>query len=303
MWYNIIWQLCRNTRESKMARSIKTWICRNCNNPFEKVNTGHTYLFCSKTCATLYNRPSQTLVIPDGQPMSKRTLHRRKKAAGLVFPPTPNYPDLNFFSSWSSELAWMIGLIWSDGCLSGNTVEICSKDFQLIDLVMSLTGGRYGLKNQGQHLRITFTSKEITNFLRSVGLTERKSLTVEWPKMPTEYMGDFMRGLIDGDGSVLIREDRPGQQVPDLVVQLVTASQNLRSGIAQWFDNQNIRYGLSYRDMGNGLWKFSVRHQESLRTLYRLLYPSDHVVCLHRKYNPYSVWMDTPRIRSGRTKA
>lgn len=240
--------------------------------------------------------------IPDGQPMSARTLARRKKEAGLVKVRQPSFLNEKFFDVWSPELAWVVGLIWSDGCLYGNTVDISSKDFQIIELVLALIGGRYALKNRGEHLRVHFSSKHVATFLRSIGLTEKKSLTIAWPKIPVEYEADFMRGLIDGDGSVISRSDRPGQQVPDLRVQLVTASALLRDGVANWLERNNISFTLYVRKDTNPLWRFTVLRQESLRTLYTLLYPQTDSVCLHRKRIPYDLWISTPRRQSGRPK-
>lgn len=238
--------------------------------------------------------------------MSARTIARRRKEAGLINTIVPAWVDTAIIDHWCDELAWLTGLIWSDGCLRRNTIEICSKDFQLIDLVLSLVGGRYGLKNQGQHLKIAFTSAPMSTFFRSIGLTERKSLTIGWPIMPIEYTGAFMRGLIDGDGSVLLAQRRDGQQSPDLSVQLVTASPLLRDGVTDWFSLSGIRFSLSERaprtTQEHQLWKFTVVHQESLRTLHGLLYPSESSVCLHRKRIPFDTWIATPRARSGRPK-
>lgn len=240
--------------------------------------------------------------------MSKNTLYRRRRAAGLTKPIVPASFNHEFFDSWSDEMAWMLGLIWSDGCLFGNTVEISSKDFQLIDLAMAVIGGgSYRLKNNGQHVRMYFTSPHTAARLRAIGLTEHKSLTIQWPNVSPDYEGAFMRGLIDGDGSVLSYQYRSGQQVPDLHVQLVTASPFLRDGIAAWFDREEMRFSLSGRDYPerpnwHTLWKFSVNHQTSLKKLHGLLYPEECVPCLHRKRIPFDDWMTTPRARSGRRK-
>lgn len=233
-------------------------------------------------------------------------MHRRRKAAGLVVPPNRNPINDSLFESWSDNLAWLVGLIWSDGCLYGNTIEISSKDLQLIDLVISiLGGGNYGLKNRGRHIRVHFSSPRAASFLRAIGLSEHKSLTITWPDVPDEYSGHFMRGLIDGDGSVLLRQHRVGQQAPDLTVQLVTASEHLKDSIGAWFAQREVVYSLNVRTHPDNptwhpLWRFTITRHESLRHLFTLLYPSSDVACLHRKHSPYRQWMDTPRHRAGR---
>ena len=39
-------------------------------------------------------------------------------------------------------------------------------------------------------------------FLQNIGLTKRKSLTLSCLKIPDQYFHDFLRGVIDGDGSI-----------------------------------------------------------------------------------------------------
>jgi hypothetical protein len=36
-----------------------------------------------------------------------------------------------------------------------------------------------------------------------LGGTENKSLTLEFPEVPKEYLPDFIRGYFDGDGSIM----------------------------------------------------------------------------------------------------
>jgi intein/homing endonuclease len=238
--------------------------------------------------------------------MSERTIHRRRKAAGLVKPFVPATFNKHFFDEWSDEMAWLLGLIWSDGHLTNNMVEICSKDYQLVDLVYALIdGGRGGTKNGGKHLRLTFTSPHTAGVLRKLGLTERKSLTIGWPiGIPPEYEGAFVRGLIDGDGSVLWSMNRKGQQAPDLAVQLVSASSCFVEAFADWHARAGVRFRVHKRTHSNPkwnpVWAFVCRHQDSLRALHRMLYPVEDVPCLHRKRVPFDLWMQTPRARPGR---
>lgn len=243
--------------------------------------------------------------IPDGQPMSRRTMYRRKREAGLTKPQQQYYVNEGIVDEWSDALAWIVGIIWSDGNLSGNTIEVCSKDFQLVDLLLSLVGGIYRPKNDGRHVRVYFTSRKVAQFLRDIGLTERKSLTVRWPTMPQEFEGSFMRGLIDGDGSVRTSMKRPGQQAPDLSIDVVTASDALKDGIGEWLTRNDIAHSWQLRtyppEQGwNPLWRVIVRRQDSLRRLFPLLYIAPDAPCLHRKYAPYALWIDTPRGRAGR---
>lgn len=241
--------------------------------------------------------------IPDDQPMSRRTAYRRRAAAGLTRP-IFRYPfNEAFFSEWSADLAWLVGLIWSDGNLTRNTIEICAKERDFMMMVADMIGQPNGVrpKNGGGAWRVVFTSKTVANFLRGVGLTPRKSFTVSWPVMPPEYEAHFIRGLFDGDGCVTLRMDRQGQQVADLQWEVVTASVALRDSLARWMKDRGVhaRVSLSHTTV----WRVSVSKQSSLRILHGLLYPSTLAIpCLLRKRQKFDEWMATPRVRLGRPR-
>lgn len=282
-----------------------TYQCAYCGQPYQRQKGNPSGRFCGQRCATFMNRPSAALLIPDGEPMSKRTRFRRRRAAGLTRPDGFYAFNEEFFFRWSDELAWVLGLIWSDGCLFGNTVEICSKDSQIVELVAALIDQPNGirLKNGGGALRVVFTSCAVAAFLRSLGLTEAKSFTAPWPELPPRLEGHFLRGLLDGDGSVLLNQRRPGQQVPDLSVQWCGAAPLLLAGITSYLSANQIRFSAGWQERNGralGLWKITVQQQDSLRRLYGLMYPHQDVPTLSRKAAGYLVWMETPRVRPGR---
>ena len=231
--------------------------------------------------------------------MSKRTLARRRKEQGLS---RPAYYPFNeaFFYTWSDDLAWLLGLIWSDGCLKGDSVEVVSKDLDLIEAIVALIGQEGGVKKKKgkEAWYVFFTSREAADWLRSLGLTEAKSFTAPFPSLPPAYEAAFVRGLIDGDGSVHLSSRRPGQQVADLRVKLVGASPSIRDGFCRWLAQYGIPYHTSYAH--DRVWQVTVTKQESLRLLYRLLYPTPGVSARVRKRRSFDLWMATPRARRGR---
>jgi hypothetical protein len=234
--------------------------------------------------------------------ISLTTYYRRKRAAGCTNPHPWRAFDESFFFSWSDDLGWLLGLIWSDGCLKrrGNTVEICSKDRDLLETVgrlISMTGG-VKPKNHGRAWRIHFSSRAVIEHLRTVGLHEAKSFTIGWPVMPPEYQGAFVRGLLDGDGTMNRTQYRRGQQVPDLRVSLCTASEALRDGAHGWYSSRGVRSTVNRS--GPRKWAVDVGRQDSLRKLHSILYPTSDVPCLLRKRQEFDAWIDTPRARAGR---
>lgn len=107
------------------------------------------------------------------------------------------------------DLWYLVGLITSDGNLSkdGRHIDITSKDYEFLSSIKQ----RYGFTNKignkyntiGQlNYHFQLTNRSFYEFLLSVGLTPRKSLTIESVNVSSSNFCDFLRGLIDGDGGI-----------------------------------------------------------------------------------------------------
>lgn len=135
---------------------------------------------------------------------------------------------------WSEQLAYVIGLIASDGNLSpdGRHINITSKDIEITQhvkdiLCLSNTIGkkaRGGSTEKKYHV-LQFGSKNFYAFLLSIGLTPAKSKTIQKILIPDAFFCYFLRGCIDGDGN--IHESRhPESKHVQLRLSLASASKS-----------------------------------------------------------------------------
>ncbi|MGW7440328.1 LAGLIDADG family homing endonuclease [Streptomyces sp. NPDC054849] len=238
--------------------------------------------------------------IADGQPKSMRTQFRERARRGET-KPLFRYPwNDHFFDDWSGDMAWVLGIIWADGYLDrGNTVEVCSKDLDLVETIAELIAqpGGVRVKNAGQHWRICFSSSRAAEQLRSLGLVTAKSFLIDWPlRIQPQYEAAFVRGLLDGDGTVSLTQSRRGQQRPDLRVELNTASEALAASFYRWCEAHELVSHIHGRE----IYKVGIQEQASLRKLYGLLYPSTALPHLARKRALFEAWLSIPRAKSGR---
>lgn len=111
---------------------------------------------------------------------------------------------------WSSNLAYGVGLMASDGNLSldGRHLAFVSKDLEQVEHVKEC----FEIRANISQTRTTIHGKEyfyyrlqwgdvtLYAFLLDVGLTPRKSLTLGPLKIPDRFFFDFLRGSFDGDG-------------------------------------------------------------------------------------------------------
>src|SRR3990167_11054371 len=88
---------------------------------------------------------------------------------------------------WSSKMAYVVGLLATDGCLSidGRHIDFTSKDLGLVEIFkenLNLSN-KIGKKARGgqvekKYFRIQFGDKSFYEFLLGIGLTPHKSKTI-----------------------------------------------------------------------------------------------------------------------------
>ncbi|MEK7498353.1 MAG: LAGLIDADG family homing endonuclease, partial [Patescibacteria group bacterium] len=113
-------------------------------------------------------------------------------------------------TEWTPQLAYIVGLITSDGCLSkdGRHIDFTSKDIQLTKLFQKCLGINHikiGVKTAGSketYSRIQFGNVIFYEWLISIGLTPKKSKILRSLQIPDTCFFDFVRGCFDGDGSI-----------------------------------------------------------------------------------------------------
>ena len=216
---------------------------------------------------------------------------------------------------WSPETAYVVGLIATDGNLSGNgrSVSITSKDLDLLETVRACLGlrtemspvkGGYGTTCY----RVQWSDRRFYRWLLGIGLTPAKSLTLGPLDIPDEYFADFLRGCIDGDGSIVTYVDRyntpksPAYVYTRLFVSIISASPRF----VEWMQTriQSLR-GLSgslmiRRSAGRrDMWCLRYAKRESLAVL-RWIYYAPELASLGRKRDiaaPFLRPPDSPRRR------
>ena len=112
---------------------------------------------------------------------------------------------------WTNKLAYAVGLLTADGNLSpdGRHIAFVSKDIELMHLLKKclclknkISNKPSGYCKNKKYYVIQFGTVKLYNFLLNIGLTPNKSKTIKSLLIPRAYFPDFLRGLIDGDGSI-----------------------------------------------------------------------------------------------------
>ncbi len=128
--------------------------------------------------------------------------------------PKPKLPDKEF--PWSPKLAYAIGLITTDGSLSkdGRHITFTSSDLSLLktfrnclNLKNKIRKSPPGSFSWKPIYRIQFGNVQLYRWLIKIGLSPNKTYNLDSIDIPEEYFRDFLRGWLDGDGSIFTYTD------------------------------------------------------------------------------------------------
>jgi hypothetical protein len=123
--------------------------------------------------------------------------------------PRAKFPDIEF--KWTPELAYVVGLLTTDGNLSkdGRHIAIKSSDLQLLQTFkkcLNLPNRITKTKKEGwgrkSYYRIQFGKVQFYRWLLKIGLFPNKTYTIGALQIPNKYFSDFLRGHLDGDGNI-----------------------------------------------------------------------------------------------------
>lgn len=119
----------------------------------------------------------------------------------------------------SHEKAQVLGFIAADGCITESqtgqralTVTLHKTDTDYLEHIKnSLKYSGPIRMSRGVYPSLSITSSLYFNDLVRLGVTQRKSLTLVFPtsdQVPEEFVGSYVCGYFEGDGSIVIRRNR-----------------------------------------------------------------------------------------------
>ena len=226
------------------------------------------------------------------------TVRRRLHDLGLSARPrgpSPNHEWTQLRTAWSPDIAYVVGVIATDGNLSGDRrhLTVSSKDIDLLETVrrcLALTSSIVRCSGT-KCFRIQWSDRSFYEWLRGVGLTPAKSLTLGPINVPDETFRDFVRGCIDGDGSIVTYVDRfnttkNAKYVYDrLFVSIVSASPSFLEWIRRTVSRlRGLKGHLTVRRIPkhHDMWCLRYAKRESVILLRWIYYHAD-VPALRRK--------------------
>jgi len=147
---------------------------------------------------------------------------------------------VTFFRVWSPEMAYVLGYWWADGYMRFRPergtylIEIASVDREHLETIAQLMSGSARVRKVGSSTNcyeVEVASQEMYNGLLALGGMPNKSNVIGFPIIPAEHLVHFVRGFVDGDGTLAWNGDRP-------VLQIYSGSKRLLEAMAVAIEGQ-----------------------------------------------------------------
>lgn len=163
-------------------------------------------------------------------------------------------------------MAYVLGFFAADGNLITNkrggqfwSIEI--KDRNLLQKIKKIIDSDHKISiriksNNGMNsktYRLQIGSKEMCEDLRELGIKENKTYRLALPKIPDQYLPDFVRGYFDGDGHVWMGIINKERKTPHFIIQTVftSCSKEFLESIKVRLEKFSIKNSVISRGKGN----------------------------------------------------
>ena len=191
---------------------------------------------------------------------------------------------------WSANLAYIVGLIATDGNLSkdGRHINLTSKDIlqletfaKILNLSNKISPKMSSYAKNNICYQIQFGNVKLYKFLQSIGLTPNKTKTIGELSIPKRYFADFLRGHLDGDGCTYSYWDTRWKSSFMLYTDFISASKKH----LDWLRNKVLNlYGIEGKIgfSGRSTYKLVYAKHASVWLL-NMIYYRENIPCLKRK--------------------
>lgn len=220
----------------------------------------------------------------------------------------PIHKTLNqdFFKVWSEDMAYVLGFFAADGNMIRNKRGAHFVEFQITDRhivfdIRRTIGSNHKITvrtrngNQKTIFRLQIGSATWFTDLISRGFVPAKSKVLVFPKVPRKYIGPFIRGYFDGDGSVYFKKYKSKDRVKPRWVfssRFTSGSRVFLETLLHILRKHGVSGGFILTKSKQSGFDLVLSHRDSL-ALYCLMYNNAPRIYLMRKYRVFRTAVET----------
>lgn len=158
----------------------------------------------------------------------------------------------NYFKIWSPDMAYILGFWFADGSLQNKkgsktfSITQHKDDKYILEDILCKMGSDHPITKIRDCFDFTIGSKVIFDDIVRLGGKMKKSMDMEFPNVPKEYLADFIRGYFDGDGCIYVSKDNKrccGTFVSGSLNFLKKLNEILSIYLPMYNNGANIKYG------------------------------------------------------------
>jgi len=218
--------------------------------------------------------------------------------------------NIDFFKTWSTEMAYVLGFFAADGCMFINIngskyILFTSTDEEILVKIKKIMNAnqKIGVKKASLYdpkrkkcYLVQMGSREMFNDLLGFGFTPNKDKTLRFPKVPGKYFSHFVRGYFDGDGSMSFgtykRKSRNNKIAFYMVSSFTSGSKKFLNILSQQLNSiAGMNRGFLGPKSHNRGYQLTFSRNDTKR-LFTYMYKDVNInsknnCCLERKYNKF----------------
>ncbi len=112
-------------------------------------------------------------------------------------------------------MAYVLGFTCADGNVHGSTLawDLADKypsNKKLLDDFNVALESTYPIHKRKKSYRLRISNQVILSDIKKLGIVPNKKKILSFPNVPDEFLRDFVRGFLDGDGWITIRDRKNG---------------------------------------------------------------------------------------------
>ena len=207
-----------------------------------------------------------------------------------------------FFDTWTPEMAYVLGFIVADGCITKNgLLKFSSTDPELLYKIRDVMESEHPIREHWDKLSkkpiydFMICRKYFVGSLARHGIHPRKTKSIHWPDSPSAMFPHIARGYFDGDGYVNCAINRAYSD--RLTVFFTSASPFLLPEFHAALSRAGVQGG-SLRESSRypGNFRLQLSTHAGL-SLYHLMYSQVDDLYLDRKRRPFERYLENAELR------
>lgn len=256
------------------------------------INNHRGLVYCASLIKTSTKKVKEELI--------KRGVHIRNKTEATIFSNKNRAlkKDEDYFKKQSSNMAWILGFLASDGSISKNTnkirIGLSQKDAEILykikdELGLSIEPKLYTNNKGYDCCKLEWTCEQHKKDLALYSIVPAKTFILKPPYLlKRQYWIDYIRGYFDGDGSINLIKNSNGRGNGNLRWQICSATKEILEWIIDFFyEEYNIPKVNIYSEKKKNIIYYIQYSSKSTREIYNILYSTDSNLFLKRKKDTF----------------